>query len=564
MKKIIYRLSLVAAVLGMVSCSNDMEKVYVLPSAGITLGGASEDIVLTPDNPEALALTLYWEADDRPDTSNPAIDAPLGAAVKTIELSPSQNFENTLEIAVENNTRSYQFLREEFNALLGRLDYVAGTLSPLWIRIRSSLGANMEPEYSNALCVNVSTYRISLERGSVLDKDGNVTDMVLASPEENGVYTGFMGVSGWYNWWFREANNVVWGNNGDTGIPFEASSAASHWNFWFPDPAGCYYVTLNTVEGWWNALHIDNLSIGGAIETEMSFNQKANVWTATLQVPSAGNYTLSLTGQGSLYDVSTTDMGPAVPYTVTFGGDATNLDFFLNASNSTFDVTLAAGEVSIVLDLSNPQNITFSMGDAPEIPDSVEEYLYVGGQDDGLTGEGWNLDSYLTLYDESTQSYAAVLDINSLWGWMIYRDKDWGGALGTDSTDPYQGNLVEGGGNIPVPDPGQYLVDVSLESLTYSLAEVTEVWYTGLNDDWSLAPMTLVEGCIYEAEVEKYAETPWGVKILLRDDWSMWFGGADGILRYGWDGFDGDNSLPAGTYILRVDLSAGTYQYISK
>ena len=40
-----------------------------------------------------------------------------------------------------------------------------------------------------------------------------------------------MGVNGWTNWWFREANNVVWGNLGESGKTFFASSADDHWNF---------------------------------------------------------------------------------------------------------------------------------------------------------------------------------------------------------------------------------------------------------------------------------------------------------------------------------------------
>ncbi|MDE6137212.1 MAG: hypothetical protein K2F97_07040 [Muribaculaceae bacterium] len=85
--------------------------------------------------------------------------------------------------------------------------------------------------------------------------------------------------------------------------------------------------------------------------------------------------------------------------------------------------------------------------------------------------------------------------------------------------------------------------------------------YTGLNDDWNIYPMTRVEECVFEATVEKTAETPWGVKIILDNNWDLFFGGGSGTLRLYRDGFDGDNELANGTYTLRVDLANATYSY---
>ncbi len=51
--------------LNLVSCDSDIDPVYVLPTDTISLGGASGDIVLTPDNPQALAMTIYWSGDGR-------------------------------------------------------------------------------------------------------------------------------------------------------------------------------------------------------------------------------------------------------------------------------------------------------------------------------------------------------------------------------------------------------------------------------------------------------------------------------------------------------------------
>lgn len=288
--------------MGLASCESDIDPVYVIPSDDITLGGATGEIILSANNPQALAMTIYWSGDGQLSLDNSLIQAPVNTAEETLQLSKDEQFSSTIDLTVEKGVRSKQFLCEELNSLLGRLGYTADEKAPLYIRVRSILAANVEPTYSSVIKVMVQSYRIHLILGTVLDKDWNETSMKLASPEENGIYKGFMGVNGWTNWWFREANNVVWGNLGEAGKTFFASSADDHWNFWFPDPAGCYFTTLNTVEGWWSGLHIENLTVSGDIVGEMTYNMKANQWTLPINLTSASTVSISIKGQGSLYN----------------------------------------------------------------------------------------------------------------------------------------------------------------------------------------------------------------------------------------------------------------------
>ena len=187
--------------LGFASCDSDIDPVYVLPSEDTTLGGATGDIILTPDNPQALAMTIYWSGDGQLALSDTLLQAPVNAAEETIQLSKDEQFTGTIDLSVEKGVRSRQFLCEELNSLLGRLGYTADEKAPLYIRIRSVLSANMAPTYSSVLKAMVQSYRIHLILGTVLDKDRNETAMQLASPDENGIYQGFMGVNGWTNWW---------------------------------------------------------------------------------------------------------------------------------------------------------------------------------------------------------------------------------------------------------------------------------------------------------------------------------------------------------------------------
>lgn len=555
---------------GFASCDSDIDPVYVLPSDDMTLGGATGDIILTPDNPQALAMTIYWSGDGQLALSDTLLQAPVNAAEETIQLSTDEQFSSTIDLSVEKGVRSRQFLCEELNSLLGRLGYTADEKAPLFIRVRSVLSANINPTYSSVLKVMVQSYRIHLILGTVLDKDWNETAMQLASPDENGIYQGFMGVNGWTNWWFREANNIVWGNLGQEGMTFHASSADDHWNFWFPDPSGCYFTTVNTVEGWWSALHIDNLSVAGDLTGEMTYNQRNNQWTLPINLPSASTVSITVTGYGSLYSKETTNMGPAVEKNVAFSGNNQNLVFGENGSTITLD--LPAGETNLLLDLSNPMELKIAAGNVPDEPTpEAEPYLYFSGVVD------WNgFDDYISLYDESTKSYGGAHWIASEWGYRAYPKAEWDVAYkGAEGATPLSGSLIlaESGndGNIPQPENGLYVMDFNMSALTYTLTEVNKVTFTGLNDDWS--EHTMIQSTdnpeVFTGEFIKTANTPWGVKVLINGDWGLFFGGGAGKLKLGHSdattGFDGDNDLTIGeTYILTVDLGKQTYSYSLK
>lgn len=169
-------LSAIAAT-GITSCDSDADRVYVQTPGDINLDGASAEVILRPDNPQALALTLYWSGDGKLTLDNNLLQAPVNAAVETIQLSKDESFTSPLDLSVEKGVRSRQFLAEELNSLLGRLDFPAEQLSPLYIRIRSVLAANVEPQYSSVIKVMAQSYAIHLTLGTVLDKDWNETTM---------------------------------------------------------------------------------------------------------------------------------------------------------------------------------------------------------------------------------------------------------------------------------------------------------------------------------------------------------------------------------------------------
>lgn len=550
--------------LAFTSCDNDGDIIYTTGADDLVLAGDSRDITLSVDALDALVLTIYWNDNGTLTTSDPRVEAPLNATTNSIQLSADPEFASITEITMDPGVYEYQFTCGILNGLLTKLGFTAGVKAPLYIRICGRLADNISPKYSEVLCVNVTPYKVDTTVAAYLTASKEDTGKQLYSPADNHVYYGFVGAGAWENWWLKEGDGTIWGNDGVVGTPFVISSAAESWNFWYPGISGCYYTIVDTPASEWSALLVESLTVEGDVSGEMTFNRKANQWT--LHITGTGNTaTISIKGSAKQYNVATgTDDGAAIATSVCFGGDASALSFTTGSGSATTSLALPAGECDLILDLNNPKAWTISAGTATVPDEKPADKLWVVGHNDGITG-GWNFDSWLRLYNEDNRNYGGVLNINSLWGYKLYKEADnWEDCWGmVEGGNGFEGKLEAGGNNnIWAPDPGLYVADVALGALTYKLTAISSVHYTGLNDDWSLSPMTATDvPGVYTATVEKKANTPWGVKILINESWDLFFGGGSGDLRLYHDGFDGDNELAPGTHTLTVNLCEGTYTY---
>lgn len=558
--------ALAAAAAGTLSsCDKDGDTIYTNGAPDAELEGSATEIVLDVNKLDALVMTVYWNENGDISLSDPRVEAPDYANSNVLQMASDADFSNVVEETMAGGVYQRQFTCRELNNLVSRLGMEGGVEAPLYVRIKSSLGANLTPKYSNTLVYSVTPYLIDMTVGFVLDASQNDTGRTLASPESNGIYSGFIGAGSWENWWLREGNNTVWGNDGVTGTAFvmgNNTTGLDVWNFWYPGMSGCYYTVVNTTINEWSALYISELKLGGDITGDMVYDRKANHWTYTFNA-TAGTVSVTLTGAGKQYNAATgTDDAAAADTPAAFSGSADNLEFGQTASPVTLSIP-ANGETTITLDLNDPLKWTLKAeagGSGPVVV--VPPMIYLSG----VYGE-WNFDYYLKLYNEDNMTYGGALPVNSEWGYKIYTEaENWDNfysmvAGGTG----FEGKLeANGDNNIAAPEPGFYLFDVSLSGLTYKVTPITSVSYTGLNDDWSLSPMTATEiPGVYTAEIEKSANTPWGVKIILNENWDLFFGGngTPGELVLYRDGFEGDNDLPNGKHKLTVDLTKGTYSY---
>ena len=570
MKTIRYIAALLLAVTGLCSCSKDGDTISVLSGDDIVLL-CSGDAVLNKENTGALALTLNWNDNSRLTTSDPAVQAPIGAVTNTLQFSLSDAFDATVDELVPSGT-SRQFTAKQLNTIASKLGLTdPDVATPVYVRLRAAVGSNVTPRYSNTCSVMVTPYFLDMTIASPVDVDGVTgADVILYSPSANGIYSGFLGANGWGHWWLQESDGTTWGNLGEDGKEFYMSKKEDGaWNFWFPGQTGCYYVVADTKAQTYTAMLIPSLSVSGDIEGDMTYDRKTNTWALTFTANATGSATISISGQGKLYDISTRcNDDEAKPQDVGFGQDGDHLTFGSEASDITVNIP-ATGEVTLTLDLNDMRNLTATVAEGGgSQEEEVSKILYVLGNDDT-----WNYDQWLSLIDEDNKTYAAAVNFNCSWGYYFSAEyQDWNN-INQDPEDPGMKLKVTGSNdyNLSAPGTGLYVVAASLGWMSYwypmsdesGVYAIQSVQCTGFNDNWDAIDMTAVDGQpgVFQAEVAATGDTPWGVQVLMNGSWEWYFGTQlDGTLTWG----KKENGAPQGwevgnIYTFTVDLCHGTY-----
>lgn len=562
---------LLAATLGFASCEKDGDKIYLSSIEASELMATESAVVLSQENSKDIVLSLAWTKDAL-QISDPALK-PIDVTIQTLQVSTTPDFTGVVTENVETSL-SKAYTGSALNTLAKNVGATPDVANSLYFRLAAQAGKNMTPAYSNVVSVSVTPYIIDMSLGYVLNSKKAETGVMLYSAASDGEYLGFMGATSWYNYYLREGDGTVWGNDGVTGTPFLMSSADDdeiRWNFWFPGLGGCYYVDVNTGTKLWSALYIPSLTLSGDVTGEMTFDRPNVKWTYQFEAAQAGTLTFKAAGTGRLYNSSTGTDGsdgegnPGIETPVAFAQNGESLIFGASAGDITVNVP-AAGTCTLVIDLSNPTQWTAQVVSGSEEPAQVNEYVYLPGIDDAINADKkWTFDNYLRLYDEDNLGYAGVANIGSQWGYQVAIEKDnWADYYALGEGDAYSGTLVfKSSSNIPAPEAGLYFMNVSLQNLTYALTAVGDViYYSGISNDWALHPMAATETPgVFSAEVEVTGESSYGFQIVLDQNWTTKLGGRDGILLY-----QGNSSIPniafdktSGTYNLTVDLIKGTY-----
>ena len=302
------------SLLTVTACEKDEDKLYLNSIEPGQLIASEESIVLSQDHSDEIVLSLAWSTDNLV-VSDPNLTAPNGQLIMTLEASADENFSSVVETTETSYSKAYT--GATLNSLAQSVGAQPDVASNIYFRLAVRSGANMEPVYTNFVVVSVTPYLIDMSRLFVLDSSQVPTGMSLYSPQSDGHYEGFVGATGWYNFYLQEGDGTIWGAAPIDNNPFTLSKAENKWNCWFPTPAGCYYVVADVNELYWTALSIPTLTLEGDITGELVFDRPNNRWTLLFQSTETGTATIRLSANGSLYDsTSATDDTAATPMSI--------------------------------------------------------------------------------------------------------------------------------------------------------------------------------------------------------------------------------------------------------
>ena len=343
------------------ACSKDGEMLTAsLPGEeGITIGSVDTEIVLDKGHAQSLALTLYWDAMGDLVLSNPNAQIPDDVVSQTLQFAAEESFAAPYEALMASGVLSAQYTVSQLNSIVSRLGFEGGVAAPLYVRLKTQLGANAEPRYGNTLQFTVTPYFIDMSRVALRSRDDG-TDVATIPALSDGEYAGLATISTeWFNFYFVEGDDTVWGtlNDGSSGTAFALQTTTNlvDWNCWFPQSTGCYYVTMSTSAAEWTATYLSapSVQIGGE-SLAMTYHKAQNTWSCVLTTTS-DNAAVDLAQAGQLYNQSTGATKGSVPVdrTLSLVTGTDGAFTVVNGSSASGLVAGAAGTYTVLLDITN-------------------------------------------------------------------------------------------------------------------------------------------------------------------------------------------------------------------
>lgn len=346
MKKIFRNLMmLLCALTALVSCDESGDKIYLDGFKASDLMASASDVVLSVDKSKDVVLSLAWQ---NPTLLSSDETKPAGSGVlKTyLQVSASENFTSEKEYTVTDLSKA--FTGADLNAAAKDLGLTPDVSSPLYFRIKSQMGANLDAAYSNVCQVKVTPYLIDMSYINILNENKDQLTK-LYSPNSDGVYSGYMNASSWFHIWGKENDGTIWGNVGQDNHVYEMDNTESAWNFWLPGQTGIYYIVVDTKAKELKPTYIKAMQLNGE---DMTYDAPNYAWTKVITT-SADNTPISIVATGAEYSKATgTDDAAAVVktmnYTLADGKmtDSENAGSVNIAKAGTYTVTVKVGENS--------------------------------------------------------------------------------------------------------------------------------------------------------------------------------------------------------------------------
>lgn len=406
MKKIFRNLMmLLCALTALVSCDESGDKIYLDGFKASDLMASASDVKLSVDNSKDVVLSLAWQ---NPTLLSSDETKPAGNGVlKTyLQVSASENFTSEKEYTVTDLSKA--FTGADLNAAAKDLGLSPGVSSPLYFRIKSLMGSNLDAAYSNVCQVKVTPYLIDMSYINILNEKKDQVLTKLYSPNSDGVYSGYMNASSWFHIWGKENDGTIWGNVGQDGHVYEMDTTESAWNIWFPGQTGIYYTVLDTKAKELKPTYIKSMQLNGE---DMTYDAPNYAWTKVITT-TADNTPVSIVAKGAEYSKATgTEDAAAVEKTLNY----TLADGKMTDSENAGSVNIpTAGTYTITVKVGDKSDLTYSIvsGDQTTPKPTISNTIGMFSKDGSTL--------YATFTKVSEGVYTCTYDLSNLYDMRFY------------------------------------------------------------------------------------------------------------------------------------------------
>ncbi len=571
MKKLLYIFSIAAALLS-VSCEKDAQTITVSePSAPTALSANPDNITLSIDNTDALALTLVWKAGDKATSSDPTVALPESLVPQSAQFSSDAAFATFTEVSLESDATALQLTGAQLSQILTKLGLTESVEYEIYVRVGVSM--NKKSYFCDAVKIKITPYAVETGIMNIVDK--NDTEKVVAtlrsSESDAELFCGFAATPGtWYNFYFISADGVYWGC--DDSWTAYSLIAGSYNNCWFAEPAGCQYVFADTrAQNWWQVYLPVVTATASGTAYELKFSSSASAFSGTVMT-AEDNACVTLSGAGLRYDGTTGDSASAgTEYPFSLAPDELGGFSFVSGSSDAALTIAKAGTYTLTL---NVADCTWTLAEGGDD----------GGDEDGDDTDPWPADPD---YSEASGDVLYISSVDSdknpteQTGWLLRSGSQYQGYF--YFTSWYNFAFVDGAsaavyGSAPV-DGGLYRLycgasrwNIWYDSETAAYARVTvdcaeRSWkYETVNtisivgdfNSWSLDANQMVfdaQTGTWQCTVNAESWGTYGIHFVVNSDWDWCFTDydVDGKLDIGKDDFM--PAVSAGAYKITIDLN---------
>lgn len=532
---------LIGAAVVLTGCNSDVEKTSMSMNGECVLMATATEADINLENYLTPVLQLAWQSPQwysNDDTRNSTFNN-LPAYIQT---ASEPGFGNIIESAA--NGQSMTYTAGNLNSFAKKLGMAVGKEASLFFRIRCG---NLET-YSNVCEVKITPIPVKMTRMAVLNQEKTDTISRLWSPSEDGIYTGMMKASAEMKCWFMEADGTVWGNTHVNKSDFVLSND-DPWNCWFPNASGDYFVTVNTVKGWWSASHIETMTVNGK---PMKYNKEDSQWE--LLIEPKGETALSFEATAKLFDTeSRIDAEKAKPQTYGFTVKGDTL--IIGEKNSATFTGTGTHTVTVSIDANGYYKYKVEEGDHTK-------------QDEMKIYDASKTQVLATLSKVGDGLYRGELEVTSGWMKFYIADEEHSLFYGCPPSNDKASELSSDSDCwklwIPSDLTGIYTIEANLNTMTWSATRSGDLppsfpselkIYT--ESDWSTAAATLTHTGNGAYSGVLTTTKSWMNFKVVDEGSSTWYGANDNTLST--DGSNLWTGEDIGDYTIEVNLSTMTW-----